>query len=75
MNIMQQTVQAVGKTYKIALSILPGVGAADGSKTAIEEAQLILKQRMTDIIKKMYKMPQTIVEQISNIKVDEKAML
>ena len=74
-TIIQNTVVAAGKAYSIVLSLLPGVGAANGAKEAAEAAMTEIKKQIDELVKKIYQLPITIYDSLTNTKVSEDAKL
>ena len=74
-NTIQKVVETAGTAYTLALSLVPGVGASGAAKTEAELAMSTLKTQIDTITLKIYAMPQTILENLTNTKVDESAVL
>lgn len=72
---IESAVVLANNTYSIALSLLPGIGAADSGKKAVSTAMTVLKGQMATVIAKIKAMPQNIYSELTNITVDESAML
>lgn len=74
-DTVQSSVIAAGKAYKVALAMLPGIGGVDAAKTAAEESLGMLKKTIAELVKKIHQLPQIMFEQLTNTKVNEKALL
>jgi len=72
---VEAAVVAAGDAYNIAMSVLPGVGGAQGAKLALEKAMGFLKQALTQAMLKLRDLPITIYEQLTNTEVSEDAVL
>jgi len=72
---VQAAVVAAGDAYNIAMSVLPGIGGAQGAKLALEKAMAALKVELTKALLKLRDIPINIYETVTNIEVDESAIL
>jgi len=73
--LIEKAVVTAGDAYNIALSVLPGVGAAQGGKLALEKAMGILKKTLEGVLAKLQNLPQKVYEAVTNVEVDENAIL
>ena len=59
----------------MALSVLPGIGGVGGAKLAAEKAMGILKIALAEAVQKLKDVPQLVYKVVTNVEVDENAIL
>ena len=68
---LQEACSKVNLTYKISLSLLPGIGAANAAKDLLESTMSGIKDQFAEAIKKMNSVPVTLYNTLVNTLVDE----
>ena len=74
-STVEQAVQMATKTYRIMLSLLPGVGQVDQAKMIAEQAMIEAKAAIQTAVQQIYQLPQTIFDSLTNTRVDKGAVL
>jgi len=74
-STVEQAVLLASRSYRIALSLLPGVGQMDQVKLIAEQAMAEAKTAIAAAVQQIYQLPQTVFDSLTNTKVDKGAVL